>query len=314
MGGSKKVVVVLTVLALSLVWVTAAGADNATSVTASSYGYASHGLLDVGPEPSVSVSSAPPDTAPKSAQEEVLNIPADPVAVSGTFIARGEASLVSNITAKLQSLISSNGTGVPGSHNARGYAVVEDLSVLTGVDGGLLEEGGLLDADAVEAEALATCAGGRVVYSTGSRVTDLDLQGQSLPEVIAPEPNQVLLDNANVRVVLWETNWNPATGGTTDGANKVFVNALHVTVKALGDLGTQIRQLQLPGIGTLQSETDIDIITSHAEATGTCAAAEVLPAQELPRTGGGNFYAMGSGLVGAAALALVLGRKLRPIA
>ncbi|MGH2687565.1 MAG: LPXTG cell wall anchor domain-containing protein, partial [Actinomycetota bacterium] len=103
---------------------------------------------------------------------------------------------------------------------------------------------------------------------------------------------QVLIDQPllGLKVVLWETNWDPSTGGTTDGSNTVFVNALHVTQSLLG----------------------IDLVASHAEATGACAAAAqdaVLPTV-LPRTGGGHFYLIGVALLAAAALGVFLRRKV----
>ena len=172
---------------------------------------------------------------------------------------------------------------MPTDHNARGYAAVENLGALPG---------GILTVDAVEAEALARCTNSGVQFSTAGRVTDIKVAGATLPAVIQAKPNQVLLYNAllGIRIVLWETNWNPATGGTTDGSNTVWVNALHVT----------------------QSLLNIDLVTSHAEATGTCAVAAadaVLPAI-LPRTGGTHHWAVALGLLAAAALAVLLRRKV----
>jgi LPXTG-motif cell wall-anchored protein len=260
-----------------------AAADNVSTATGSSYAVKISGPIMISSRPTASVTATEASPSPSPVEQVLVNIPAEPVISSGTFRAIGAASVVSNLAAKLLSVIQSiSVSAVPAEHNARGYAAVENLSALPG---------GILTADAVEGEALARCTNNGVQFSTAGRVTDLKLAGVTLPQIITPKPNQVLLDNAllGIKIVLFETNWNPATGGTTDGSNTVFVNALHVT----------------------QSLLNIDLVTSHAEATGACAApvAAVLPTV-LPRTGGGHYYVAGFGLLAAAALGILFRRKV----
>lgn len=284
MNRSLRTPVVLVVLGLTMAMpLTAARADNVSTATGSSYAVKISGPVTISSRPLASVTASSSDPAPSPLEQVLLNIPADPVLSSGTFRASGAASVVSVPGAKLLSLARSVAPeGVPADNNARGYAAVENLAALPG---------GLLTADAVEAEALARCTSGGVTFSTASRITDIKVAGLTLPQVITPKPNQVLVDNAllGLRIVLWETNWNPATGGTTDGNNTVFVNALHVT----------------------QSLLNIDLVASHAEATGNCAGrAAVLPTV-LPRTGGAHpYHAIGFGLLAVAALTVLFRRKV----
>lgn len=282
----RRTTIALTVITVLTIMVgmlgPSAAADNVSTATGSSYAVKISGPIMISSRPTASVTATEASPSPSPVEQVLVNIPAEPVISSGTFRAIGAASVVSTLAAKLLSVIQSISTNVPAEHNARGYAAVENLSALPG---------SILTADAVESEALARCTNNGVQFSTAGRVTDLKLAGVTLPEIITPKPNQVLLDNAllGIKIVLFETNWNPATGGTTDGSNTVFVNALHVT----------------------QSLLNIDLVTSHAEATGACAApvTAVLPTV-LPRTGGGHYYVAGFGLLAAAALGILFRRKV----
>lgn len=283
MNRSIRISAVLAVLSLSMaLWAPAAEADNVSTATGSSYAVKISGPVTISSRPLASVTATSSNPAPSPLEQVLLNIPADPVLSSGTFRASGSASVVPIPGAKLLSLARSvSSEALPADNNARGYAAVENLAALPS---------GLLTADAVEAEALARCTSGGVAFSTASRVTDIKVAGLTLPQVITPKPNQVLVDNAllGLKVVLWETNWNPATGGTTDGSSTVFVNALHVT----------------------QSLLNIDLVASHAEATGYCAGRPAVLPAVLPRTGGDHYYAIGFGLLALAALAVVFRRKV----
>jgi LPXTG-motif cell wall-anchored protein len=282
--GRPTGVLVAAVLGLLLVPIgPPAFADNTATAMGSSYAVKIGGPVTISARPTSSVTATADNASPAPVEQVVLNIPAAPVVSSGTFRAVAAASVVSGQAAKLQSVINSKSSSTPADHNARGYAAVENLAALPG---------NLLTADAVEAEAVARCTNNEMKFATAARVTDIHVAGVTLPQVITPTVNQVLVDLPllGLKVVLWETNWNPSTGGTTDGSDTVFVNALHVTQSLLG----------------------IDLVTSHAEATGTCAAAAteaVLPAV-LPRTGGGHFYLIGLGLLAAAALGVLFRRKV----
>lgn len=116
--------------------------------------------------------------------------------------------------------------------NGRGYAKALDLA-------GSIEE--------VQAEAVARCdENGNLELGTGAAYTLAgELQGDPR------QPNQNLNPLAlglaeSATVIFWETNWDPATGSTTDGSDTVFVNGMHII-----------------------TPTE-DIIISHAEATATC--------------------------------------------
>lgn len=284
MKRTKSAAVVVAVLSLLVVAMFGprALADNVSTATGSSYAVKISGPVTISSRPTAAVTATADNPSPSPLEQVLLNIPAEPVLSSGTFRAVGGASVASTITPRLLSVIQSvASTTVPTDNNARGYAAIENLAALPG---------GLLTADAVEAEALARCTNNGVTFSTAGRVTDLKVAGTTLPQLITAKPNQVLLENAllGLKVVLWETNWNPATGGTSDGSNTVFVNALHVT----------------------QSLLNIDLVASHAEATGNCAAQLAVLPTVLPRTGGGHHYAMGFGLLAAAGLAVLFRRKV----
>lgn len=260
----------------------AAEADTASTATGSSYAVKISGPVTISSRPLASVTATSSNPSPSPLEQVLLNIPADPVLSSGTFRASGSASAVSVPGAKLLNLARSvSPEALPADSNARGYAAVENLAALPG---------GILTADAVEAEALARCTDTGVTFSTASRVTDIEVAGLTLPQVVTPKPNQILVDDAllGLKIVLWETNWNPATGGTTDGSSTVFVNALHVT----------------------QSLLNIDLVASHAEATGNCAGRPAILPSLLPRTGGDRYYAVGFGLLALAALAVLARRRV----
>ncbi|MDQ3645686.1 MAG: hypothetical protein M3345_01980, partial [Actinomycetota bacterium] len=78
------------------------------------------------------------------------------------------------------------------------------------------------------------------------RIVNLTVGPTPVP-VLNPTPNQVVFEQAGIKIVFWETNWDPATGATTDDSSTVYANALHVTA---------------PG--------GIDLVVSHSEATATC--------------------------------------------
>jgi hypothetical protein len=259
-----------------------AEAGTVSTATGSSYAVKISGPVTISSRPLASVTATSSNPSPSPLEQVLLNIPAEPVLSSGTFRASGSASAVSVPGSKLLSLARAvSPEALPADSNARGYAAVENLAALPG---------GLLTADAVEAEALARCTGGGITFSTASRVTDIKVAGLTLPQVISPKPNQVLVDNAllGLKIVLWETNWDPSTGGTADGSDTVFVNALHVTQPLL----------------------NIDLVASHAEATGNCAGRPAVLPSLLPRTGGSHYYLVGCGLLALAALAVLARRRV----
>ena len=108
--------------------------------------------------------------------------------------------------------------------------------------------------------AFAACVAGRVVFATASRISNAVIAGAPVPEPVVPTPNQVAVDTPVLKVVLWETNWNPNTLATTDNSSTVYVNALHVTIPSTSAAARQ------------------HVIIAHAEASATCArTATALP-------------------------------------
>jgi hypothetical protein len=102
-------------------------------------------------------------------------------------------------------------------------------------------------ADVIESESAAACVGGDIIYSSAARIVNLSVAGTAVP-LINPTPNQIVFDQGGIRIVFWETNWDPAAATLTDSSDTVFANALHVTA---------------PG--------GIDLTVSHSEANATCA-------------------------------------------
>lgn len=254
----KSFVVALCALGLVVMGVTPAAAQAATGATGSAYGVSLTGLTDFGPEPAVSATIPPGETA----EDALLEIPLDPVLFSGTASVQADASQAAGIQPTL----------LAGGANARGYALTEGLSAVEGT----------LTADAIASEATVTCVGNQAQFRTASEfenvaladtivpLEELDgvidaldpvldalepLLGDSTLDIFTDQPNDVLLEvpELGIRLVAWETNWDGATG-TTDGSDTVFVNALRLTIGGvLGDL-----------IG------EQDLIVSHAEATADC--------------------------------------------
>lgn len=236
----KKKGIALSALATALSMALIAGplqafGDPASIARGAAYGVQLNSLVDLGPAPIVQAAIPP---GARDHQEDVLvEVPAQPLATSFTARVEGDASAASDLAATLQSVMSAASSNLPTRWNSRGYAIVEDLRALSDA----------LTAEVIESESTVSCVNGQPQFATGSQIVNLSLNGQAIP-VLNPEPNQVLFDQLGIRIVMWETNWNPATKGTTDGSDTVFANALHVT----------------------DSNTDTDLIVSHSEATASC--------------------------------------------
>lgn len=177
----------------------------------------------------------------------------DPTVQATVLRSQAAADKAGGIAAALQDKMNaaSGVTLTAGDWNVRGYNRVEGLSVL----------GGLIRADLVEAEAVSgTRLDGAALVNAvaaGANVERLRLAGilgsETLQPIIPGEVNQVLLDvdvpllGGNVKIVFWETNWDPATASAPAG-EPVWVNTLHITA---------------PGV---------DIIVARAEATSNYIA------------------------------------------
>lgn len=225
----------------------------ASEAGASAFGVSLTGPVPLDAVPEVSA-KVPPGSS-DSAEDSLLEVPADPLATSFTARVIAEAATQSDLNASLQSVAEAEGGNLPGRWNSRGYAIVEDLEAVSDT----------ITADVIESESTVNCTGTRATFATATRIANLSVGGTDVP-VVDASPNEVVFDQLGIRIVFWETNWNPGTGATTDGSDTVFANALHVTA---------------PG--------DIDLVVSHSEASaGSCIPArgrgprEAPPAQPLP--------------------------------
>lgn len=148
-----------------------AAADPIQSGSASAFG----GVIRVGgedvagPEPVAAV-----ETVPGDVEETTIDIPAEPVAVSGTLIAIANVHEASDIESGLTVVEQE----VAGPYNARGLGQIEGAQVLVDAVG---EGIPLVGAAAIRAEAVGVCTAGTVQYSANSEIIDLDIGGEDIP-------------------------------------------------------------------------------------------------------------------------------------
>ena len=213
------------------VLVTPAGAAPVGSGDASAYG----ARIDLAGQNVITEPQAESDLAGADASETVVDVPAPPLAVSGTLTAQAAVHVQSDIATEL--VVESQ--AVAGPYNARGFAEIEGAEVLLDVPA---EGVSLLRADAVRAEAVAVCSNGVVRYSAQSEIVNLDVGGTDIPlngpvQDLIDTINDLLEDTGLAQVVNVQRN---VVTVTDDGAS---VDALRVTVlSALGadPLGTVI--------------------------------------------------------------------------
>lgn len=128
--------------------------------------------------------------------------------------------------------------------NARGEAITADVF-------GAFQE--------LRSEAVGRCVGAAPEFMTGVQyalVADAAIGDPSMPNQNLDPLGLGLAESSTA--IFWETNWDPETNTTTDGKDKVWVNALHII-----------------------TPTE-DIIIGHSEATVDCAQGDV-PAGGYPR-------------------------------
>ncbi len=235
----KKVIAFVMALAIGSVAVVMAGTsafgETVSSATSSAYGVQLAGPVPIGARPEVSASLAAP-----TATDSFLEVPADPLATSFTASVTADAKKESTLNATLQSVMETASPGLPTKWNSRGHAITEDLNAVTNQ----------ILADVIESESVSSCDGGQTTFGSAARIVNLSVAGTAII-LPTPTPNAVVFNQLGIKVTLWETNWDPATGGTTDGSSTVFTNGMHVTA---------------PG--------GIDLIVSHSEAASACAAAQ----------------------------------------
>lgn len=217
------------------------GAQASRTAGGSAYGVQLQGPVPIEATPTIEASAS--GASEKTAEDSLLHVPAQPVAESFTALVQAGGSGTGSLDARLQAVIEGTADSVPSGWNGRGYAVTEDLVAIAET----------LEAQIIESESVAGCVDGEVVFGSASRVVGLTLGGTAVP-IPNPAPNQTLIDQGGIKIVLWETNWDPETTGTTDDDDMVWTNALHVTA---------------PG--------GIDLIVSHSEANADCAPAASPP-------------------------------------
>lgn len=205
----------------------AASADPVQSATAEAFG-ATIAVTDqdaIPPTPEATITLPPGGDV----HEVVIDVPADPLAVSGTLIADAKAHAPSDIA----SALTVEAQTVTGPYNASGVGQVEGLDVLLNQPSAGVS---LLSAAVVRAEAVAVCTAGQVKYGANSEIIDLKIGGTDIP-LNAPVSDLidaisgVLTDSGLNQVVDVQRNV------VTVDANGASVDALVVTVlAAAGDV------------------------------------------------------------------------------
>ncbi len=224
--GAGLAAAVVGFASMAVLTVSPAGADPVSSGSASAFG----GEVALQGEPVIVGGEAAVEAPPGDVTDTVVDIPAEPVAVSGTFTAIANAHVASDI----ESGLTVNEQTVAGPYNTRGLGQVEGAQVLLDVVG---EGIPLVSAAAVRGEAVAVCTAGVVSYSANSEIIDLDIAGTDVPlnaplQDLIDTLNGVLVDTGLSEVVNIERNVVTETEG-----GGIAVDALVVTVlAAAGDV------------------------------------------------------------------------------
>lgn len=255
-----------------------ATAEPADAAAASAFGATITGGGEdiVPPTPEVSAALG------EDATETLVDVPAEPLAVSGTLIASASAHAESDI----ETALTVNEQTVAGPYNATGVGVVEHLEVLVNqVDA----ETSLLTATVLRSEAAAVCSGGTPSYTASSEIVDLQVAGEPVP---LNGPAEQLIDGVNEVL-------------TGSGLNQV-VDIQRNVVTQNPEGGIAVDALVVTLLAAAGDQPLAQVRVAHAEVGPlSCAPAEVAedpPAPPaLPRTG------TDGGALAAAGLALATG-------
>jgi len=301
-----------------------ANASPLQAVTASAYGLSVTGALTVAPTPTTSASFPP---SADNQFSSLLNIPAEPLIISGTATVRAVTATDATIAATVPaSRLTVQGAGaLPALFNARAYSRIEGLGVLLGaepIEGvDLLPEAALITAGAIEAEALVSCVAGQPVIATGSRlIGPLQVAGLDLETPVDNTVNSVT-DALNIPGVL-ETRRNVVT--QVAGGFEVIALQLNVLN---GTLVVNLAEARVSGSTCapvpecsdgIDNDGDgrIDIADPDCHTDGNAdnpASYDPNDPSEaglLPRTGGTGPL-LGVSLLGLGLLALLAAQKLR---
>lgn len=210
--------------------------------------------------------------AEEDVTETLVNIPAEPLAVSGTLNADAavheEADILSQLAVNEQELAE--------PYHAAGVGLIEGLDLLLdSVEPGV----SLVTADVVRAEAVGACVNGMAVYSANSEIINLQIGGEPVPlneplEKIIDGLNAGLVDSGLAEVVNIERNV------VTPLADGIAVDALVVTVlSAAGE--EPLAQARLASAEV----TGLNCAPAEVAAPAAPAAPAPAPQEALPRTG-----------------------------
>ena len=228
-----------------------AGADPVSAGTASAYGVTANlgGQEVIPPTPAQEASVV----GESDAEETLVEVPADPLVVSGTFTASAKAHDASDIASVLQV----NQQEVDGPYNTQGFTLVEGLDV---APNSVEEEVSLVTAEVIRSEAVGVCTGGAVQYSANSEIVNLEIGGTDVP---LNGPLEEVL--AGIDTVLTETTLDQVIdieyNRVTESADGIAVDALVITVLAAAG-----------------EDPAGEIVIGHAETGGlVCGAAAQAP-------------------------------------
>jgi LPXTG-motif cell wall-anchored protein len=210
----------ITALALGAVMATPAGADTVGAGEASAFG----ATISLGGQEVVPPTPLAEATLPGDASETVVDIPAEPLAVSGTLHASASVHAASDIASELEVVTQA----VEGPYNASAVGLIEGAEVL--IDA-VADDVSLVMADVIRAEAVAVCTGDTVHYAANSEIVSLQIGGEDVP---LNEPLTQILDGLND--VLEQSGLNQVVdiqrNVVTELDDGIAVDALVVTVLA----------------------------------------------------------------------------------
>lgn len=232
--------------------------------------------------------------APDETDSTLVAVPASPLVISGTFIARSAVHLDSDLASELVQ----SAQPVAGPYNARAIGQIEGLSALISDQA---PGGEVLHADVLRGEAVAVCKAGVVSYSAESEVVNLVIAGNDG----LSGPLNELVDQITQGI----------SSSPLAGVVDVDVNVLDVTAA-----GATVDALVITVLGAAGDAPLGQIRLGHAEVSGvTCAVAAVtpttavlgieqVPEPPLPRTGGSAETGLAA-VLGVSALALFALRR-----
>ena len=223
---------------------TPAAADPALGGSATAYGAMVAPVVPETPK-AESTLAADDDTRTVDATETLIEVPAEPLALSGTLTASASVHEPGDIGSQL--LV--NSQPADGPYNASAFGEIEGAKIL--VDAVDAEaQISLVQADAVRAEAVAICNGTSVTYAAQSEIVNLDIGGQDIPlnaplEQIVDAITDILDQTTLDQVVEVQRNV------VTEMENGIAVSALQIEVlrAAVGE----------------GEPAPVDIVLGHAE-------------------------------------------------